>query len=48
MFRHDNYRLDGNVVRPVEMQDTYTKNSRTRYTLKVDISIHGTITFHDI
>ena len=31
MFRHDNCLLDGNVLQPVEMEDTYTKNSRTRY-----------------
>ena len=34
MFRHDNCLLDGIVVQPVEMEDTYTKNSRTRYTKK--------------
>ena len=32
MLRHDNCLLDGNVVQPVEMVDTYTKKSRTRYT----------------
>ena len=30
MFRNDNCLLDGNVVQPVEMEDTYTKNSRPR------------------
>ena len=34
MFRHDNCLLDGIVVQPVEIEDTYTKNSRTRYTKK--------------
>ena len=30
MFRNDNCLLDGNVVQPVEMEDTYTKNSSPR------------------
>ena len=32
MFCHDNCLLDGNVDQPAEMEDTYTKNSRTLHT----------------
>ena len=34
MFRHNNCFLDGNVLQTMEMEDAYTKNSRTRHTKK--------------